>query len=138
MGYVYQADVYCDSCGESIVKELTGQGKAPEDSLDHSSFDSDYFPKSYDHRREDSDSPQHCAECGDFLRNPLTQDGYQYVQSALGDLPALTSLHKLRTAGHSFLAEWASWYDFTYWDAEDCEDYGRSRRPGWYSREMAA
>jgi hypothetical protein len=136
MAYAYQADVWCDSCGQKHVEDLTAQGKAPFDSMDYSSFDSDDFPKSYDAKHDEADTPQHCAGCDEFLRNPLTSDGYAYVQSTLNDLPALTSTGKLKLAGHEILAEWAIWYDFRYWDSEDCEDYPEKHTtPGWYSDE---
>jgi phage FluMu gp28-like protein len=84
---------------------------------------------------EESDTPAHCAKCEEFMRNPLTSEGYTYVQSALADLPALDSIAKLRAAGRDALADWASWYNFRYWDSEDCEDTGGNRAPGWYSDE---
>lgn len=135
MGYVYQADVYCDDCGERICSEIRAQGIAPEDFMDHSSYDSDDFPKSYDHKNDESDTPEHCAKCHEFLYNPLTSAGYAYVQAALNDLPALTSIGKLVGGNHEFLATWANWYDFQYLDAEDCADEMTGRLPGWYSRE---
>ena len=138
MGYVYQADVYCDECGDNIRGKLHAQGKAPEDIMDHSSYDSDDFPKDANVEHEESDIPQYCAQCGKFLYNPLTSEGYKYVRAALSELPALTSIPKLQTAGHPHLANWASWYGFRYWDAEDCADYfqdERQREPGWYSDE---
>ena len=29
--YIYQADTYCDSCGEAIRAELRAAGEAPDD-----------------------------------------------------------------------------------------------------------
>lgn len=43
--YVYSADTYCDSCGESICASLTRDGLAPEDPSDPYSFDSGDYPK---------------------------------------------------------------------------------------------
>src|SRR5215467_10073467 len=85
MGYIYQADVYCEDCGEVIRKQLRADGKAPEDELDHYSYDSDDFPKDADIEHEESDSPQHCAGCDKFLHNPLTSHGYRYVQEELNE-----------------------------------------------------
>lgn len=135
MGYIYQADVYCNKCGDAIRAELKAQGKAPEDELDHYSYDSDDYPKDADIEHEESDIPEHCAKCGEFMHNPLTSEGYRYVQSALNDLPALTSFRTLRDGGHEFLVEWASWYSFEYWTTEDCADDGRHSVAGWYSDE---
>ena len=137
MGFIYQADVYCDDCGEQIRGKLHAQGKAPEDVMDHRSYDSDDFPKDADIEHEESDIPQYCAQCQKFLHNPLTSDGYKYVQSALNELPAIHSIGRLQMAGHSHLADWASWYNFSYWDAEDCADdlLGKHPTVGWYSSE---
>ena len=138
MGFVYQADTYCDDCGDNIRGKLHAQGLAPEDTMDHTSYDSADFPKGADVEHEESDIPNHCAQCGKMLHNPLTSEGYKYVRAALSELPALTSITKLQNAGHSYLADWASWYSFRYWDREDCDDYfqdERKRVPGWYSNE---
>lgn len=136
MGYIYKADVYCDECGDEIRGKLHAQGKTPEDTMDHSSYDSDDFPKDADVEHEESDTPEHCAQCRKFLRNPLTSDGYSYVQEKLNetDVTSPYELGKLNNL-NPVLADWAGWYDFQYWDAEDCADYGKGRAPGWYSRE---
>lgn len=133
MGYIFQADVYCDECGEAIRRNLAEV--APEDSLDHHSYDSDDYPKDASVEQEESDCPEHCADCHEFLHNPLTSEGYKYVQSALNEIPAGTSIAKLTAAGHPHLAEWASYYGFGYWTDEDCKDDGRHETAGWYSNE---
>lgn len=133
MGYIYQADVYCDDCGDSICGKLHAQGSAPEDTMDHSSYDSDDFPKSADVEHEESDTPMYCAKCGKFLRNPLTRDGYQYVQEKLNE----TSVSRFSQLS-PVLNDWAHWYNFTYWDQVDCDDYfqdDQKRTPGWFSSE---
>lgn len=136
MEYIYQADTYCEKCGDEICDRIRQSGKAPEDELDLHAYDSDNFPKPYSAYYEESDTPQHCAGCDEFLRNPLTSDGYKYVESSLNELPALTSLYKLRKEGRDVLAEWASWYNFRYWDSEDCADWPEKHSvPGWYSDE---
>ena len=131
MGYIFQADVYCDDCGESIRKRLREQGKAPEDEMDHYSYDSGDYPKDADVEHEESDCPEHCAACHEMLHNPLTSAGYKYVQEKLTESE---SVKLSRLPG--VLQEWASWYDFTYWDADDCGPLERHRTPGWYSGEM--
>lgn len=140
MAYAYQAETYCDVCGGRICSSLRGTHPSlcPEDELDTSSYDSEDFPKPYCHKREESDIPDHCAQCQVMLCNPLTPEGYKYVQDALNQLPALTSIGKLVRGGHETLAEWAGWYGFEYWDAEDCAGMMRDGRsaPGWYSNEM--
>jgi hypothetical protein len=53
---------------------------------DESSYDSDEYPKGpYPNGGGESDSPQHCADCREFLENPLTSDGYDYVRENQND-----------------------------------------------------
>lgn len=118
MAYIYQADVWCDKCGEHICAEITREGKAPEDIEDKSSYDSDEFPKQYDPENEESDGPDNCASgnCagmtdgqnyGVFLRNQLTAEGYKYLKTMLDG------------HGHTlpeFAKEWAESYGFEYHD----------------------
>lgn len=113
MAYIYQADVWCDKCGEKIRAELTAQGKAPGDPEDERSYDSGDFPKYYDAENEESDSPDNCAsgDCagdrGTFLQNQLTSDGYKYLKSMLDeDEPNLPPA----------VQEWADYYSFKYHD----------------------
>lgn len=133
MGYIYQADVYCDECGDAIRKRLSDV--APEDPLDHRSYDSDDYPKEADVEHDESDCPEHCAACHEFLRNPLTSAGYKYVQEKLSD----TGMKSIYQGNVSIaLKQWATWYGFTYWTAEDCQDDSRHSEPGWYSNEASA
>ena len=134
MGYIYQADVYCENCGESIRKQLRAEGKAPEDELDHYTYDSDDFPKDAQVEREESDSPQYCAKCGEFLHNPLTSEGYTRVQEQLNGWTAQTNCKSIYQGSCPIhLKVVASWYDFSYWTKQDCEDDRRHSEPGWYS-----
>lgn len=99
MPYIYQADCYCDSCGEAIKQELlkTASEQQKEDWQDETSYDSDEFPKWRD-KNEKSDSPQHCGshedclECivledgtkiGALLSTSLTSYGVEYVKEAV-------------------------------------------------------
>lgn len=130
-GYIYKADVYCDTCGDAICESLTAQGKAPLDAMDQVSYDSGDYPKSADIGNEESDTPMHCGQCGEFFCNPLTSPGYAYVKDAL-DETCETKPHNLSHV----LREWASWYGFRYYDAEDCaDDLVTARTPGWHSDE---
>ncbi len=94
--YVYQADVWCDDCGRAICKRLTQDGKAPANTTDECSFDSDDYPKQAE--EDESDTPQHCAAgagCLNAIGLPnrkvgllfgeLTGDGVQYVKDAIAD-----------------------------------------------------
>jgi hypothetical protein len=80
--YIYQADVYCQLCAKAIKDRLFEQGLAPIDPSDESSYDSDDYPKG-PYFYQESDSPEHCAACGEFLENPLTQAGYQYLNEMI-------------------------------------------------------
>lgn len=136
MGYIYQADVYCEDCGQEIRARLRASGNSPEDELDHSSYDSDDYPKDADVEHEESDCPEHCAKCKKFLYNPLTSAGYRYVGEKLNEFrDSVKSIARFLRSNHEILGEWASWYGFTYWTAEDCADDGRHSVPGWYSNE---
>ena len=116
MAYVYQADVWCDKCGEHIKTELEREGEAPDDTEDESSFDSDEYPKYYDAENEESDGPQNCADgrCGGFnnghgygtfLENQLTSEGYKYLKGMLDGHGATLP---------EFAREWAEYYQFEY------------------------
>jgi len=104
--YIYQADLICEDCGKQISKELTKALKAPEDPEDECSYDSDDFPKGpYPNGGGEADIPNHCGmhrncvnvtefdliKAGCFLENPLTEDGYKYVEkiSSIGELGKL-------------------------------------------------
>jgi hypothetical protein len=79
--YIYQADIYCEDCGQAIKTELDKAGKTPADPDDEYTFDSDEYPKGpYSDGGGEADSPQHCADCHTFLENPLTSDGREYVR----------------------------------------------------------
>lgn len=74
--YMYAAALLCEECGESIRARLTAEGKAPPDPDDESSYDSGDFPKGpFDDGGGEADTPQHCDACGEFLENPLTDEG---------------------------------------------------------------
>ena len=130
MGYIYQADVYCDVDGSRICDELRARGLAPEDEMDQAGYDSGDFPKSADIENGEADTPQHCAACQEFLHNPLTGDGYRYVKDAL-DVTGARKFSNLSPV----LNTWAHWYNFSYWDTEDVADSLHYTVPGWYSRE---
>ena len=120
MAYIYQADVWCDACGDHIKAELGRENKAPEDTEDESSFDSDEYPKHYDAENEESDGPENCADgkCGGFanghaygtfLKNQLTQEGYRYLKGMLDGHGATLP---------EFAKEWADFYQFEYHEQE--------------------
>lgn len=77
--YIYQANIYCADCAQAIAKDLI-------DSCYEITDDSETFPQGpYSNGGGEADTPQHCGDCGLFLENPLTVDGYQYVLEAMGN-----------------------------------------------------
>lgn len=96
MAYVYQADCWCDDCGEEIIEQIKKKAKDLGERIHKD--DSDKFPHHYLAEYDEADSPKHCAsggEClnaevfnlgdtdyrvGQFLENPLTTDGIEYVK----------------------------------------------------------
>ena len=71
--YIYKADLHCLSCGDKIKDNIP----VPKD---FSTIDSDDYPFLVENG--ESDIPQYCGTCGIFLENPLTSDGYTYVQKS--------------------------------------------------------
>lgn len=133
MGYVYQAAVFCDACGEKIKKDLNREaweGKIPEaeipaDPTDDRSYDSDDYPKGpFDVGDEESDSPQHCDKCGVFLENQLTREGQEYV------IEAVRKNREAKKKGkktNPAVDEWEAFYDYIDFGDED-EDEGEEER----------
>ena len=82
--YIYRAALYCEECGDAIGERLIGEGKAPANPADESSFDSDHFPKGpYPDGGGEADCAAHCDKCGVFLENALTADGERNVIGVL-------------------------------------------------------
>ena len=97
--YVYNADIYCEDCGDAIRDRIRDEGLHPADPDDESTYDSDEFPKGpFPDGGGEADSPQHCGsgegclnafwisqgrKVGAFLENPLTSWGKEYVREAI-------------------------------------------------------
>ena len=93
--YIYKADVYCEPCAKKMIKKLWGTV--------NDQGDSDTFPQGpyYD---QEADAPQHCAKCGRFLENPLTADGYRYLNQMILE-------HEADGKGQSdIIDEWKAFY----------------------------
>lgn len=125
--YIYNAAFLCEACGEALMSQLDKEGKKPANVKDESSFDSDQYPKGpFDDGGGESDSPNHCDACREFLENPLTDDGYEYIRQLLLE-------HQSSGRGDAkVLLEWAKYYDIQipcknqeckhYHDGEVCDD----------------
>ena len=87
MAYIYNADIYCDECGEELIAMLIAKDV-------ENTGDSDDYPQSCDDD-EETDSPQHCGSGKDCLNaitlsngdmvgcligTNLTGDGVEYVK----------------------------------------------------------
>lgn len=96
--YVYDANIYCEDCGDTIRREIEEEGHAPDDLYDEHSYDSNEYPTPYPDGGGVSDTPEHCGGGGDcvnaielsngmrigaWLENKLTAEGVGYVQDAI-------------------------------------------------------
>lgn len=97
--YIFQADIYCEDC----AAELCGFYSARR-----GEEDSDAYPQGpYSDGGGEADYPQHCGQCGVFLENPLTGEGYDYVQECRNG----------PTGDNEVVKAWVDFYDI-----EDDED----------------
>lgn len=77
IGYTADADTWCEDCIEKNYPGSTADDSTVEDSEGNEirpMFDDD-----------ESDHPDHCHDCGVFLENALTSEGYRYVVDILAD-----------------------------------------------------
>lgn len=86
MTYMLQAALICNHCAAEFMANTPRPPEvielAPGD-FDETSYDSDVWPKGpYGDGGGEADCPQHCDHCGEFLNNPLTGDGENYVMDA--------------------------------------------------------
>lgn len=103
MPYIYQADLYCNKCGEAIIADICKKEPrmVPENQYDQSTYDSEDFPKFMIDCGE-SDSPCHCGnheycleaetlpsgrKIGSFLMNGLTEYGEEWIAEQHTDNP---------------------------------------------------
>jgi hypothetical protein len=100
--YIYDADIYCEACGEEIKARIKREGKAPTDPEDERTFDSDEFPKGpFSNGCGEADSVHFCGsgetclnaleidgiKYGCCLENPLTSEGVNSLQEAINKDP---------------------------------------------------
>jgi hypothetical protein len=106
--YVYQAALYCRSCGEKL-REFPSIAAE----LHHRPEDSDHYPQGpYPDGGGEADTPEHCDGCGAFLENPLTGDGVRYVNEAL----VKYARNGGDTMDRDVLATWAEHYNAQVYD----------------------
>ena len=72
--YAYNAALWCDNCAEKIKAWADCNGR--EDT-----GDTNEYPQYC--CSDESDCPEHCDGCGEFLENDLTSDGVDYVREAV-------------------------------------------------------
>lgn len=109
--YVFQAALWCEDCTaahvlqvprDSIAREIARRRKAH--GIPEGATDTDNVPDGpHGDGGGEADSPQHCDECGEFLRNPLTPDGFEYVRDAIQE-------HNEHGTGSRDVLE--TWHDF--------------------------
>jgi len=112
--YIYHAALICEDCAACTM----GEEKKPDhvNMDDQASYDSDEWPKGpYGDGGGEADSPQHCDMCGDFLENPLTEDGSTYVKQAWREYVE---------TGRGRLEVLQAWRDGYAWEWEElCIEY---------------
>ena len=82
--YIYQAALLCEECATKTMQEIDKRWGYPEGYTDR--CDSDEYPKGpHSDGGGESDTPQHCDSCDEFLENPLTDEGDNYVRDAWFD-----------------------------------------------------
>lgn len=93
--YIYDADIYCEDCARKARSEgIRMDGPYPDGG-------------------GEADCPQHCGDCHEFLENPLTTDGGDYVREAVEEA----------TGDPDVLALWKNHYSYLFKkDEEDEED----------------
>ena len=119
--YVYQADIYCADCAKFHLAYCKNAGVADNG-------DSDTFPQGpFSNGGGESDRPQHCADCSEFLENPLTHDGYEYVHAELvkNRWHYYDENNKKITYVKGILKDWQEFYGYMFenghWITPECE-----------------
>jgi hypothetical protein len=109
--YIYNAALYCDDCADLIKSDLDNEGCEDWG-------DSDGYPQ-WCSDSDESDCPEHCDECGEFLGNSLTSDGADYVINAVReDMKA----GRFDSVACTVWRDYYYWLDFPAWG--DCDICG--------------
>ena len=107
--YAYNAAMYCDYCARKIMEGLDGAD------LEDTGDTNEYPQRCSD--SEESDCPEHCDGCGEFLENSLTSDGADYVIEAVrDDLEA----GRFDSVACTVWRDFYHWFDFPTWGACAC------------------
>jgi len=144
MAGIYCADIYCDNCTDKIKDDIcvdlfscvenatnmdndgllnlvdlteVSDSDGIRDQLDHASehyYDSSEYPKWCD-ESDESDCPQHCGQCHEFLYNDLTTDGANYVRDIVNEDLLSGCMDSVA------VLEWMTYYDYIDY-VEQCND----------------
>ena len=76
MAYAYNCEIICDDCANKVMQELDCAG------CDDSGDTNEYPQYGGD---GESDCPEHCGHCGEFIGNDLTSEGEDYVARAVAE-----------------------------------------------------
>lgn len=128
MGAIFQADIWCDDCAEKIKddfyagrfdneRELTrDEWEVAHGFDDEYNYDSDEYPKYCDEESE-SDCPEHCAGCHEFLENDLTSDGANYVKETVREDIRSGHTDSIACTVWAPFYSWIDWEDIGYCDS---------------------
>lgn len=76
--YIYQAALLCEDCAREVRASLVVK------CLNDGQHDSETYPQGpYPDGGGEADCPQHCDHCGEFLDNPLTDEGARNLRHML-------------------------------------------------------
>lgn len=96
--WIYQSDLLCESCAIERRVKLRHEVITIADA----DANSDMAPQGpVANGGGEADCPQHCGDCGEFLENPLTPEGYQYIQDMANN----------KDSHSSVIREWLIFYD---------------------------
>lgn len=105
--YAYRGEWYCPDCASSIMK---GLGRHAD------SGDSNDYPQCAGPADQvETDCPEHCSGCEEFLKTALTETGRQYVKEQL--LCYVFNGH----GREEILQQWADYYNVDWPPPEDIE-----------------
>lgn len=105
--YVYQAELLCEDCAVVVAEAL----HVSDDNGDSNNYPQGPHPDG----GGEADSPCHCAQCGVFLENPLTDEGDTYVRGLAKaydghDKSWAEIAAAAREDGRDHLAQWFEFY----------------------------